>query len=451
MAFIDIQEWDQRAEDEGIVPHPLKDVLPTSKKTAYLRGLVFSGLVDDAKFQAAERKLVRARALSLDMTVEDFKEAEKSVQAIDASARGATLQEIVSEFKDDRVTSFFFASDFALAMASDGDLTNDAAKFIEGVYKFLNLSDADRKFLAAYRVFLSPGKMADAGELVHKATQEHFDLPDGFVRFFTPDLKPIRLKGGVCPAHLLSICSAKFQINEELIVPKSTTLVMKDSEIFFGRQGKLTLSGSKIEIRNCKFIVPSATSEGAEQSVTHFITGKDLSSLELTGCTFDGAMERGAVETDGTLIIKGSEFLNLRAKPPLVSANGQFTCTLSEFRNCQSDNWILAVSYNLDVTICRFELCKASSIWKMEGDGYVNAVNDLFDRCYASGNFCWIHNKKSNWCYLRACCLGETQHNDGSPAYFSNDCSGYRLRLDGGITRQQFEELFKNKGVKGNS
>ena len=366
MAFIDLEKFTQDAEDEGIVPHPLKDVLPDSKKMAYLRGLVFAGFVDDEKFQEAERKLVRARALSLDMTVADFEEAERFVRGLDDSARGAVLKEILAEFKDDRAVSLFFASDLALAMAADGDLTPDAVNFLEGVYGHLHLVIADCKFLAEYRVFLAPGRMADAGELVHRVTQANFDLPDGFVRFFTPDLKPIQLKGGECQAHGLSICSAKFRIDEELIVPKSTTLVMRDAEIFFGRQGKLTLSGSKIEIRNCKFTVPNTTAEGADQGVAHFITGKELASLELTGCTFDGAMERGAVETDGTLIIKESVFRNLKAKEPLVSANGQFTCTLSEFKNCQSDSWILAVNKYLDVTVCRFELCKASSIWKME-------------------------------------------------------------------------------------
>lgn len=471
MAFIDLDELKQDAEDEGIVPHPLKDVLPASKKTAYVQGIIFAGFVDDDNLQQAEQKFVRARALSLDMPEAEFKEALDAVKGLPEDGRSAFLKEVLGEFKDDRTASFYFVSDLALAMASDGDLTPGAVNFLEYVYSLLRLSDVDCKFLADYRVFLVPGRMADAGELVHKATQEKFDLPDGFVRFFTPELNPIPLKGGECQAHLLSICSAKFQLDEELVIPKSTTLVMSDAEIFFGRAGKLTLSGSKIEIRNCRFVVPNKTAEGADQSVTHFICGKDLASLELTGCTFDGAMERGAVETDGTLIIKECVFCNLKTEAATVSANGQFTCTLSEFKNCQSKSAIVSVNNHLAVTICRFALCASGdALWRMKRDDgndgspldWVSLLGsafgtdksflvkyNLFDRCYIGPRrICYVEKRSCKDLIFDQCCFLETAFNELGNYYCGSTVDRHFKKSQAqDISKERFEEIFKNKGV----
>ena len=447
MAFIDLEELKQDAEDEGIVQHPLKDVLSASKKAAYVKGIVFAGFVDDDKLQNDEEKFARARALSLDMPEVDFKEALADVKSLSPEARSAFLKEVLGEFKDDRAASFYFVSDLALAMASDGDLTPDAVNFLESVYSLLRLSDADCNFLSEYRVFLAPGRMAEAGALVHRVTQEHFDLPDGFVRFFTPDLNPITLKTGECLSHVLNICSAEFQLEGELIIPKTTTLVMKDAEIRFGRAGKLTLSGSKIEIRNCRFVVPSKTAEGSDQSATHFICGKDLASLELSGCTFDGAMERGAVATDGTLIIKECVFCNLKSEEPTVSAKEQFTCTLSEFKNCQcTKHAIISVNQNVSVTICRFERCKACSWLDMKKDypSDFNVRNNLFDRCYASCDFCYVTEKTTAEHALYRCCFQEVEYKVLSTGY---GYGSYRFARAEDITRDEFEKIFNNKGV----
>ncbi|MBQ6008248.1 MAG: hypothetical protein IJL17_06905 [Kiritimatiellae bacterium] len=452
MAFIDLEELKQDAEDEGIVPHPLKDVLSASKKAAYIKGIVFAGFVDDDRLQNDEEKFSRARALSLDMSEAEFKEALADVKALPKEGRSAFLKEVLGEFKDDRAASFYFVSDLALAMASDGDLTPGAVSFLESVYSLLKLSPIDIKFLSDYRVFLAPGRMAEAGELLHKATQDKFDLPDGFVRFFTPELNPIPLKAGECQSHALNICSAKFQLDGELIIPKSTTLVMKDAEIRFGRAGKLTLSGSKIEIRNCRFVVPSKTAEGSDQSATHFICGKDLASLELTGCTFDGAMERGAVETDGTLIIKECVFCNLKSEEPTVSAKEQFTCTLSEFKNCQcTKHAIVSVNQNVSVTICRFERCKACSWLDMKRDypSDFNVSYNLFDRFYASCDFCYVAEKTTADHALYGCCFQEVEYKELSTGFGYS--GSFRFMRNAGISVAEFEKIFKNKGVAENT
>ena len=468
MAFIDLEELKQDAEDEGIVPHPLKDVLSASKKAAYIKGIVFAGFVDDDKLQNDEEKFSRARALSLDMSEAEFKEALADVKALPEEGRSAFLKEVLGEFKDDRAASFYFVSDLALAMASDGDLTPDAVSFLESVYSLLKLSPLDIKFLSDYRVFLAPGRMAEAGELVHRVTQEHFDLPDGFVRFFTPELNPITLKAGECQSHALNICSAKFQLDGELIIPKSTTLVMKDAEIRFGRAGKLTLSGSKIEIRNCRFVVPSKTSEGSDQSATHFICGKDLASLELTGCTFDGAMERGAVATDGTLIIKECVFCNLKSEEPTVSAKEQFTCTLSEFKNCQTSSSVISVNAHLMVTISRFELCSSADVlWRMlrddgcdgsplnwvsilgrfGGDKSFLVKYNLFDRCYMGARrICYVEKRSCKTMIFDQCCFLETSFSELGNYYCGSTVDRY-FEKSNDITKQRFEEIFKNKDV----
>jgi len=150
MAFVDNEKLKKDAKDARIVPHPLKDVLSASKKAAYVRGIVFSGFVDDDKLQNDEEEFARVRARSLDMHEEtDFKEALADVKELvphSLEARNAFLKEVLGEFKDDRAASFYFVSDLALAMASDGDLTPDAVNFLENVYSLLSLSERTASF-----------------------------------------------------------------------------------------------------------------------------------------------------------------------------------------------------------------------------------------------------------------------------------------------------------------
>ena len=310
MAFIDLEELKQDAEDEGIVPHPLKDVLSASKKAAYIKGIVFAGFVDDDKLQNDEEKFSRARALSLDMSEAEFKEALADVKALPEEGRSAFLKEVLGEFKDDRAASFYFVSDLALAMASDGDLTPGAVSFLESVYSLLKLSPLDIKFLSDYRVFLAPGRMAEAGELLHKATQDKFDLPDGFVRFFTPELNPISLKGGECDLHELRICSGKFELDDELIIPKTTELILKDAEILFGPKGRLTISGNQVVIERCVF---SVKAECTRSDFDEFVLGLDLNNLVFKMCEFNGNMIRSSIGNNGgNITIENSRFVEMK-------------------------------------------------------------------------------------------------------------------------------------------
>lgn len=452
MSFIDLDELKQDAEDEGIVPHPLKDVLSASKKTAYVQGIIFAGFVDDERLQQAEEKFARTRALSLDMTEAEFKDSLEVVKSLsDAKARSAFLKEVLGEFKDDRTTSFYFVSDLALTMVSDNDLTPDAVSFLESVYSLLNLSSSDVKFLAEYRVYLAPGRMADAGALVHKAKQEDFDLPEKFVQFFTPNLNPISLNGGVCQSRTLYICSSKFQLDEELIIPKDTTLVMKDAEIFFGKSGKLTISGYKIEITNCRFNVSSKTAiSDTAPSVPYFIVGKDLDSFKLTGCSFDGAMERGAVATDGALTTKDCIFCNLKSDSPIINVKGQLVCTLSEFRNLQSTKSIISANEHLSVMICLFELCRGESLWSMIKNTLFVATFNMFDRCDTKGfTIDCSENKRGsiNPFPFRCCCFssvhGKALYDNGIYWLTGDLCGLSGSFINGNIYGDEAAKIFE--------
>ena len=387
MAFLDLDEIEQDSKDANIIPHPLKDKLAESEKAAYINAIVFAGLADDDTLSDIELEYGRTRALSLGLNADDFDEAVKTVQSLNGpKERKEFLFEMLTAFTD-RTVAMYVLCDMAQAMASDGDLTDDANKFLDSLYRLLLKSDkkpdnplapADQKFLADYRPFLAPGKTADASEVVREYCGMSYELPAGLVDFFTPDLKPIELKGGSTPAGEFRIVGCRFTLDETLTVESNTKLILRDAEIDFGANGLLVLKGMRVDIENCTFKGTAKPKDPYEHP--WMIEADDVAYLSFTNCIFDGGDFRCAIKDDGRLkecrlVITGGEFRSLRSDwNEIVAALGckkvecrkviWKECTNNDDSDCRDET---IISGTLALTDCVFQDCNANSLfWSVE-------------------------------------------------------------------------------------
>lgn len=304
--------------------------------------------------------------------------------------------------------------DMAQAMASDGDLTDDACKFLDSLYRLLLKSDkkpdnpltpADQKFLSAYRPFLAPRKTADASEVVQKAAQGEFDFPVGLVDFFSPDLKPLRLEGGETKSGEFSVVGGKYRLDELLTISSGTKLVMHDAEIEMGPRGCIVVLGSNVVIKKCRFVAK----EASEYDVMFKSKSKNLQFVD---CRFDGGNGRGAVVGDDTscdLEFKNCEFNALFSESAVIwvrkfsilkclackftdcrSADGsliggcQIDFSRCDFNDCVAKNSLVQVTteYKIDtrrVCLCAFVNCSASLMF---GGGLMGLIDVQVERCY---------------------------------------------------------------------
>lgn len=381
MAFLDLDEIEQDSKDANIVPHPLKDKLAESEKAAYINAIVFAGLADDDTLSDIELEYGRTRALSLGLNADDFDEAVKTVQSLNGpKERKEFLFEMLTAFTD-RTVAMYVLCDMAQTMASDGDLTDDANKFLDSLYRLLLKSDkkpdnpltpADQKFLTDYRPFLAPGKTADASEVVREYYGMSYELPAGLVDFFTPDLKPIELKGGSTPAGEFRIVGCRFTLDETLTVESNTKLILRDAEIDFGANGLLVLKGMRVDIENCTFKGTAEPKDPYEHP--WMIEADDVAYLSFTNCIFDGGNFRCALEDGGrsekrSLVITGGEFRFLKSDwKEIVAAYGcKVECRKVIWRECtnksNSINEMLLCGCDLMLEDCVFESCNAKYLF----------------------------------------------------------------------------------------
>lgn len=386
MSFLDLDEIEQDSKDANIIPHPLRDKMKSSEKASYVNAIVFAGLADDETQSDIELEYGRARALSLGLNADDFDEAVKTVQSLNGpKERKEFLFEMLAAFTD-RMVAMYVLCDMAQAMASDGDLTDDACKFLDSLYRLLLKSDrkpdnpltpADQKFLTDYRPFLAPGKTADASEVVREYCGMSYDLPAGLIAFFTPDLKPIELKGGSTPVGEFRIVGCRFTLDETLTVESNTKLILRDAEIDFGSNGLLVLKGMRVDVENCTFKGTAKPKEAYDHP--WMIEADDVAYLSFTNCIFDGGNYRCAIYDDGgrlekkRLLITDGEFRFLRSdyRNLVEVCNCKVECRKVILKECTNNNDSnlggCIICGELVLTDCVFECCNAYRLfWPIE-------------------------------------------------------------------------------------
>lgn len=405
--FLDFDALESDSKDANIIPHPLRDKLSESEKASYIRVIVFAGLADDDTLSDIELEYGRTRALSLGLNADEFDEAVKTVQSLGGQQeRMKFLREMLTAFTD-RAVAMYVLCDMAQAMVSDGELTDNASKFLDSLYRLLlksenkpdnPLSSADQKFLADYRPFLAPGKTADASEIVQAAAQNDFDFPSGLVTYFTPELKAVALEGGVRAERKYSICAGKFSLETELTIGKDTEFVLRDAEITFGPKARLVLSGAKIVIENCKFIAAESKTTDETPSWFEMINCNELTECEFKTCTFNGGKIRTAIATDSTRLnftnCKFSEFKvsDKKSDNAVILSWSTVTCRGCDFSQChcvhegdRSNALIKASSFEL--THCNFTDCSSDrDLFRWYGYNHSFRFEKCkLTRCFASG------------------------------------------------------------------
>lgn len=405
--FLDFDALEQDSKDANIIPHPLRDKLSESAKASYIRMIVFAGLADDETLSDIELEYGRTRALSLGLNADDFDDAVKTVQSLNGQQeRMKFLREMLTAFTD-RAVAMYVLCDMAQAMASDGELTDNASKFLDSLYRLLlksenkpdnPLSSADQKFLADYRPFLAPGKTADASEVVQAAAQSDFDFPAGLVTYFTPELKAVALDGGVRSERKYSICAGKFSLETELTIGKDTEFVLRDAEITFGPKARLVLSGAKIVIENCKFLAAESKTTDETPDWFALISCNDLTECEFKDCTFNGGKIRTAIVTNSTRLnftnCKFSEFKvsDKKSNNAVIFSSSTVICRGCDFSQChcvhegdRSSALIRANSF--DLTRCNFTDCSSDrDLFRWYGYNHSFRFEKCkLTRCFASG------------------------------------------------------------------
>ena len=392
MAFLDLDEIEQDSKDANIVPHPLKDKLAESEKAAYINAIVFAGLADDDTLSDIELEYGRTRALSLGLNADDFDEAVKTVQSLNGpKERKEFLFEMLAAFTD-RTVAMYVLCDMAQAMASDGDLTDDACKFLDSLYRLLLKSDkkpdnpltpADQKFLADYRPFLAPGKTADASEVV-ACRIDGYEFPVGLMRFFSPDLKAVQLKGGTTGPGKIRLVGGKYRPDEALRVSATTMLVIKDAEIEFGSEGGIELCGADVIISNTRFVT-------AASSHWDVMVKSKANQLKFIHCEFECGGVRGAVECmsgDCNVEFDDCQFRSSISKNGIIRASrdGGVVCSKCDFVDCRvTDASVVTYGGGVNLTDCSFVDCYAREYIVRVTGGRVSGVKCCsFSNCHSA-------------------------------------------------------------------
>jgi len=142
--FLDFSELENVAnnvESEG-KKHPLRDVVSSSVKVAYVGGLAFGALADDNAMQDRERNVVIGVALSLGLSEEEANDIVGQVLRLDEKDRIGYFKEVCSQLEG-RETALFFALDMRIAMQSDDALTENARRLLGATYKLLGMLPDD--------------------------------------------------------------------------------------------------------------------------------------------------------------------------------------------------------------------------------------------------------------------------------------------------------------------
>ena len=112
------------------------------------------------------------------------------------------------------------------------------------------------------------------------------------------------------PTTLTCTMDSEVLLDDELIIPKTTELILKDAEILFGPKGRLTISGNQVVIERCVF---SVKAECTRSDFDEFVLGLDLNNLVFKMCEFNGNMIRSSIGNNGgNITIENSRFVEMK-------------------------------------------------------------------------------------------------------------------------------------------
>lgn len=324
------------AENRAVLPHPLKAVLDDAQKAYYLSAV--RSAVNETSGNAPtkiQQKGLRHLAIALGVK--------------DANVATDGKEIILTPNSAMRSLAFFRYCDMARLFAMDGRPAFSAAQkqSLEDVATSFKLVPEDVAFLKEYSAYLGNGKEPDAAEVVRDA-QSKIRFPDGFIRYFTPNMKSIVLAGGDAPVGVYQIVDGHYRLEHTLNVGAQTRLVIKNAVIDFAPEAVIELSDCATEISDSTFIEANAIIANGNKKKTEdeskpFFSGQSKHEIKFENCRFDGADCRPGitVEDDCATIEFNQCQFNRLAGYYGIRGGRELTCYQSIWNDCKAEYFIV--------------------------------------------------------------------------------------------------------------
>lgn len=361
-------------ENRAVLPHPLKTVLDDAQKACYLSAVrsAVNETSDNAPTKIQQKGL---RHLAIALGVKDA----------NVAADGKEI--ILTPNSAMRSLAFFRYCDMARLFAMDGRPAFSAAQkqALEEVVTSFKLAPEDVAFLKEYSAYLGNGKEADVAEVVHKY-QSPVRFPDGVIRYFTPNMKPIVLAGGDAPAGVYQIVDGHYRLERTLNVGTQTRLVIKNAVVDFAPGAEFKLLGCATEISDSVF--NGEKTENKDLIGGYFFNGDSNCSIKMDvkfeRCHFNGGRCRGGIGIfEGTMVVESCQF------DTLVGSHIGWDRRHPDKLTCIQSRWVdssgLSFAAN-DVTItnCDFVNCVSKTFVSNGYQSSVCVVNCLVENSSCS-------------------------------------------------------------------
>lgn len=362
-------------EERAVLPHPLRNSLSVEQKEHYLNAV--RNAVDETSDNSptkVQQKGLHHLAISLGVNGN--------------AARAESISRITeSSFESEkRNIAFFLYCDIARLFAMDGHAEFSAiqSQKLYEVATALKLSPEDTKFLCRYRVFVGNGNAADAAEFIRQ-TQSSIRFPDGFIKYFTPNMKVIVLEGGDTPEGVYQIVDGHYRLEKTLNVGSNTRLIIKNAVIDFAPEAQIELYGRAEDILDSEF--------NGEKTEDDDLLGKQFfrevrrGIVKFERCCFNGAGCRSVIYAEGEIVIESCRFNRLcgqEKRPIIFSDYNSIRISNSQLNDCRaSGSFCSADSYGsrIEVVACDFISCSSAVLLHTGYDKDVVCKACLFERC----------------------------------------------------------------------
>ena len=365
------------AENRAVLPHPLKTVLDDAQKACYLSAVrsAVNETSDNAPTKL-QRKGLRHLAIALGVKDADAATEEKEIALSPDSAM--------------RSLAFFRYCDTARLFAMDGRPSFSAAQnqALDGIVTEFKLVPEDAAFLREYTAFFGNEKEPDAAVVVQKA-QSSIRFPDGFIRYFTPNMKPIVLAGGNTSAGVYQIVDGHYRLDKTLKIDSQTRLVIKNAIIEFASEAIIELRYCNVEITDSEFRGEKVV-EAKKNGVPFFLGYMgDKQDITFERCHFNGVESRAACHVEGRgIVVKSCRFNGLVGTKdmPIIGNSkrglNSLTCVQSQWRNCHAEYIFKAV--HIKICACDFIYCVFTYLGFTSYPEDFKLVRNLFEECNSS-------------------------------------------------------------------
>ncbi len=361
-------------EERAVLPHPLKNSLSVEQKEHYVNIVRYA--VDETSDNSptkVQQKGLHHLAISLGVNGND--------------ARAESISKITeSSFESEkRNLAFFLYCDMARLFAMDGHAEFSAIQYqkLYEVATALKLSPEDTEFLCRYRVFVGNGDAADAAEFIRQ-TQSSVRFPDGFIKYFTPNMKVIVLEGGDTPEGVYQIVDGRYRLEKTLKVGSNTRLVIKNAIVDFAPEAQIELGSCAAEISDCEFNGEQTDIE--DLIAKPFFKGDWARHVKFDRCRFNGAGCRAVASIDGKIEVESCRFNRLCGMKGMLIASGvwhSIVISNSQWNDCRARGCFFNgdVAVDIKVVACDFVSCSAEEFIHTHYDKNIVCRACSFERC----------------------------------------------------------------------